>query len=244
MSWIQSICKMRESKQCNIKQFSVCTYTPMPSSWYRISTINLRFDAIAGFERGVLCMVGTASFFNSARLTKGVPGTVINGLSKSSDLKCSEQSREFAVGDHFARFVRTNATQSRRLFLSKSLSSGNLWRPILWEGSGRFEQPPATHLLGIFLTTYQEISIAKSSEVYVNTNCKWLPRSTSLGPVSINIISLGQKLMYGENALFWDLKGSEKVKKTVKMDGFFKNCHYLRVLLLINQIKKIGWYAL
>ena len=101
-----------------------------------------------------------------------------------------------------------------------------------------------TSVRRIFLTTYQEISIAKSSEVYVNTNCKWLPRSTSLGPVLINIISLGQKLMYGENALFWDLKGSEKVKKTVKMDGFFKNCHYLRVLLLINQIKKIGWYAL
>ena len=71
-------------------------------------------------------IVGTASFFNIARLTKAVPGIVMKGLSKSSALKCCEQRRDVSVGNHFARFVRTNAIQSLRLFFSESLSSGNL----------------------------------------------------------------------------------------------------------------------
>ena len=70
-----------------------------------------------------LYMVGTVSFFNIARLKNAVLGIVMKGLSKPSALKCYEQRRDVSVGDHFARFVRTNAIQTLRLFFSGSKSN-------------------------------------------------------------------------------------------------------------------------
>ena len=107
------------------------------------------------FERwSAAWIVGTASPFRTNRLEKDVPGKSTKGLSKHSGLKCFEQSREFAVGDHFAHFVHTKFTQSLHHFFSESSDSeGNLWRAMFLEASGTFEQPPATHLYGIFATS-------------------------------------------------------------------------------------------
>lgn len=101
-----------------------------------------------GSSSWFLWIDGTASTFKAVLGINGVPGIDINLFSKSSALKCSEHSREFAVGDH--RFVRTKLAHSHLRFFSDSLSLGNLWSLMFLEASGTFEHPPVTHLYGIF----------------------------------------------------------------------------------------------
>lgn len=69
-----------------------------------------------GSSSWFLWIDGTASTFKAVLGINGVPGIDINLFSKSSALKCSEHSREFAVGDH--RFVRTKLAHSRLRFFS------------------------------------------------------------------------------------------------------------------------------
>ena len=95
-------------------KYRTCTYLfnftyciAMLSGWAQICTANIivnigRFGFLAVYRRNSI-------LFQTARLTKAVPGIVIDALSKSLALKCCEHMRHASVRDHLAHFVRTNA---------------------------------------------------------------------------------------------------------------------------------------
>ena len=81
----------------------------------------------------------TAIAFVNMRLTEGIPSRSRNGQSKSTGLKCIEQSRGFDVGVHFARYA---GKLTHNFSLRFALCRGFVL--IFLFLSERFKQPQAT----------------------------------------------------------------------------------------------------
>ena len=76
----------------------------------------------------------------------------IKRLTKSSSLKCFEQTSEWTEGSHFSRFRRTKSTQAFLRFFASgrvSFACGILCKEIPSRKLTVLEQPKTTHLCGI-----------------------------------------------------------------------------------------------
>ena len=112
-------------------------------------SVSLSFEGQTHMPILSLLSVGATSSGVSELLT---PISPVKRHTKSSSLKCLEQTSEDAEGTQFFRFLLTKSTQAFLRFLASGLVSftnGILWRAIPFFEFDVFEHPNTTHLCGI-----------------------------------------------------------------------------------------------
>ena len=113
-----------------------------------------------------------------------------------------------------------------------------------WKGQEHSNNQPPHIYRAFCLEKVRTISIAENCGVYVNRICKLLQTrvtpATSHAPASRKVISHGQNVITEKICAIQQLRDAKKYGKQYEIKILFRHFYYLKALVFIDELKKIG----
>ena len=112
------------------------------------------------------------------------------------------------------------------------------------EGSGHSNNQPPHVYKAFCLEKDRTISMTENCGVYVNRICEFLQTgvttATSHAPASRKVISHGQNVTAEKTCAIQQLRDAKKYGKQYEIKILFRHFYYLKALVFIDELKKMG----